>query len=565
MFEMASRSRLCHVCGSSEDEVAKLHYFPSQLERSKIWQYSMGMCYTGETLKNFRICSRHFTDNSYVDLPNRKLARSAVPTLFSCQAQQTQVRSGTQNVDGSIGSEVCTLIDIASTSKVVRCQLVEKSPAIARPSRENFQEIPNISISELKSVGRKRSLFRGIDNLSRTTATPRKVKLMDMVCRKEDQIRKLKVICKERANDIKALSNIDDSTVVRNLFEGMSTTTSDFLISQLRCAKRDPKGRRWTIEEKVVALALLKRSPKCYKLLSKIVAMPSKRTLTSLLEKVTFSVGINEYLFEHINHSLISSQDKLCVLLFDEMDIKANVQYDASSDRIIGFEDFGDHSSPDMANKALVFMCQGLSRPWKQPVAYYFSSGVCSTEKLSFCIKQVIHAAKDVGGLDIVATICDMGSTNVNALKSMGVSISHPYFECDGSEVYAMFDIPHLVKCIASLFRKHNVKLPVEVRGQEVSMEARFSDVREAYEVDKKSPLIFRALPKIKDRYMAPIMRFAMKVNIAAQTMSRTVASFIYTLVSRGELEQRAIASATFIQQVDELFDSFNGNQEKRS
>ncbi|KAJ8913092.1 hypothetical protein NQ315_006594 [Exocentrus adspersus] len=96
-------------------------------------------------------------------------------------------------------------------------------------------------------------------------------------------------------------------------------------------------------------------------------------------------------------------------------------------------------------------------------------------------------------------------------------------------------------------------------------MEAKFSDIRQAYEIDKKSPLIFRAMPKIKDTYMAPIMRFAMKVNIAAQVMSRTVAAFLYTLQKNTsfnrEIEQRSLATATFIQQVDELFDSFNGSQ----
>jgi hypothetical protein len=36
--------------------------------------------------------------------------------------------------------------------------------------------------------------------------------------------------------------------------------------------------------------------------------------------------------------------------------------------------------------------------------------------------------------------------------------------------------------------------------------------------------------------HLAPVMRFAMKVNIAAQMMSRTVAAFLYTLLSRGSL-----------------------------
>ncbi|KAJ8932096.1 hypothetical protein NQ314_014945, partial [Rhamnusium bicolor] len=84
-----SRIRLCYMCGSSEDDVAKLHYFPSRLERSKIWQDNMGIHYTEETLQNYRICSRHFTVESYVDLSSHRLTRNAVPTLFPCRQLAT--------------------------------------------------------------------------------------------------------------------------------------------------------------------------------------------------------------------------------------------------------------------------------------------------------------------------------------------------------------------------------------------------------------------------------------------------------------------------------------------
>jgi hypothetical protein len=55
---------------------------------------------------------------------------------------------------------------------------------------------------------------------------------------------------------------------------------------------------------------------------------------------------------------------------------------------------------------------------------------------------QVLQAAKDLGGLDVVATICDMGTTNVKALKSMGSSTECPYFE--GKDIFTLFDPPHL-------------------------------------------------------------------------------------------------------------------------
>ncbi|KAL1487918.1 hypothetical protein ABEB36_015303 [Hypothenemus hampei] len=47
----------------------------------------------------------------------------------------------------------------------------------------------------------KRSYFKGIADLEKRTASPRKLKLMEMVVRREDHIRKLKYLYKRRAHD----------------------------------------------------------------------------------------------------------------------------------------------------------------------------------------------------------------------------------------------------------------------------------------------------------------------------------------------------------------------------
>ncbi|KAJ8911352.1 hypothetical protein NQ315_011645 [Exocentrus adspersus] len=89
-----------------------------------------------------------------------------------------------------------------------------------------------------------RSIFRGIKGLSAADTTPRKQHLKNLVKSKEAHIRKLKKVCRKKTGDIKSLTNIRDSTVVRNVFKGMSSVTTDFLISQLRCAKKSPRGQR---------------------------------------------------------------------------------------------------------------------------------------------------------------------------------------------------------------------------------------------------------------------------------------------------------------------------------
>ena len=40
-----------------------------------------------------------------------------------------------------------------------------------------------------------------------------------------------------------------------------------------------------------------------------------------------------------------------------------------------------------------------------------------SAEQLTSCIHEVLEVAVYIGGLDIVARVCDMGTSNVKALK----------------------------------------------------------------------------------------------------------------------------------------------------
>ncbi|CAH0550751.1 unnamed protein product [Brassicogethes aeneus] len=414
--------------------------------------------------------------------------------------------------------------------------------------------------------GRTRSrTFRNIENLSVKDSSPRKKKLIKIIHNREDHLRKIKKLCKNRANDIKALTNLSDSKVVQNLFQGMSSVTSNFLISQIRNFKvKGSKGRRWTLDDKILALCIFKRSPRCYNLLRKFVALPNKTTILSLLKRVPFQVGINEHIFKNINDSLAQGIDRSCALLYDEMDIQENVQHDEGEDMIFGFEDFGGgvKSGRTMkpANKALVFMLVGLSHNWKQPVAFYFSSNGCNSTTLKECLFEVLYAAKHYAKVDVVTTICDMGVSNVKCLKELGVTIEKPSFSFENEQVFAMYDPPHLLKCFYSLFRKHNVLIPITSSdGSQSIMEARFSDIVRAHEIDKNNPLIFRSMHKIKETHLKPIMRYAMKVSVAAQMFSHTVGAFLYSLISSGVVESRVIATATFVKEVDTLFDSFNG------
>ena len=52
-------------------------------------------------------------------------------------------------------------------------------------------------------------------------------------------------------------------------------------------------------------------------------------------------------------------------------------------------------------------------------MSYYLSRGSTKTEMLVQFLKEVLDACQNVG-LHVVATVCDMGTNNVKAMKLLG-------------------------------------------------------------------------------------------------------------------------------------------------
>ena len=181
---------------------------------------------------------------------------------------------------------------------------------------------------------------------------------------------------------------------VHTLTEDISTSLNAEGIRLLegifRNSKCKPKGRRWNFEDKMLALSLLKRSPKSYSFLRLLLPLPSRRTLQFILSTVHFAAGINAHVFGALQHSLqkMSDRDRYCFLLFDEKSIGEN-SVSIRSLTYWGFEDYGTERTCRIANHALLFMVHGLHRKWKQPVAYYFIRG---RTKADLLVRFLAHA-----------------------------------------------------------------------------------------------------------------------------------------------------------------------------
>ena len=78
---------------------------------------------------------------------------------------------------------------------------------------------------------------------------------------------------------------------------------------------------------------------------------------------------------------------------------------------------------------------------------------------------------------------------------------------------------------------------------------------------NKGKSLPIRCAPKLgAQRHVHPNNFAKMKVELATQTLSRTVAAAICTYVSLGVLPQSAMGTAEFVSKFDSLFDSVNSS-----
>ncbi|KAL5235390.1 hypothetical protein ACI65C_002800 [Semiaphis heraclei] len=273
---------------------------------------------------------------------------------------------------------------------------------------QNTPLLPRILFSMKKNC---KSLLKDINIQRRAQLTPRKALLYNSV----RVYKHRNLILKKRYSDAKQRIKIADTYInsKSNSLNGLNQFTQNFIESQMRMQPQKPRGRRFTIDDKVFALSLFKQSGKAYSTLSKVFALPSRKSITDLLKKVPFETGINKKIFEHLKGSvkkLKNKLDRFCTVIFDEVSISASLQFNESNGKVIGFEDLGQSDrSTKFADKALVFMVRGIRKKFKQPVAFYLTTSNMNGLKLAKIIKEVIEAVQSTG-LTVISTVCDQAT-----------------------------------------------------------------------------------------------------------------------------------------------------------
>lgn len=250
-------------------------------------------------------------------------------------------------------------------------------------------ELKNISHAKSNTIKkRQHSILSSIDVAKASQLTPRELKLYKICKKRLNEVARLR----KKIKNIKVNSIASDENIIKMCDLKVSNSFVVLLQSQLRNCPKKPKGRRYTFDEKILALVMFKKSPACYRLLRRMFTLPCQSSLNKLLNRIPLKCGINNHIFATLKEmsQKQSDEDNICILSFDEMSIRRHLWYDQKSDQIQGFQDHGNHGrNSELATKALVFMLTGVRKKWKQPIAFYLSHTI-NADRMTVIVKEVI-------------------------------------------------------------------------------------------------------------------------------------------------------------------------------
>lgn len=213
------------------------------------------------------------------------------------------------------------------------------------------------------------------------------------------------------------------------------------------------------------------------------------------------------------------------------------------------------------ATQAFVIAARGVTTGWKFPLAYYFVNKTTSAQDMKRILFESMNDVKECGG-NILAIVCDQGATNRGFANLLGITVEKPLFEFGGQEILFLYNICHLIKCLAGLLRKNGfntIDKPDEPNG--VGPSICIEHIKNFYEMDQNSA--FPSAPKLRTRHFDPNHKEKMKLKLAAQLLSNSVYAGMKTMIATKQLPPDHALTANFCKAANSLFDICNISKKK--
>lgn len=329
---------------------------------------------------------------------------------------------------------------------------------------------------------------------------------------------------------LKKARKLSTNTAFQAALKKFKTLAAIFTVMQFREINKPKMARRFSKEEKIMALSIYKMGPRAYRWLSKIFVLPSPVTLSRMISRASLKPGINENIFEQLKIKVekMKYDDRLCILMFDEMALSPHFYYNQRKDRISGFVNHTGKSTRKIADHVLVFMIRGVTKNYKQPIYFSFCSGSTPKEILAVQIKEVVKKLHSIGFI-VLATVCDQGTSNTSAINYLieetrrnyarrNIDFNNSVFEIEGKQIIPLYDVPHLLKGMRNNLLTKNLKFKID--GQ-VKV-AKWEHIMQLYE-NNPTYKGLRIIKNLTENHCNKDKIPKMKVKYASQLFSQTV------------------------------------------
>lgn len=310
--------------------------------------------------------------------------------------------------------------------------------------------------------------------------------------------------------------------------------------------------------DKTISQSLYFKSPNAYNFLRDRLGchLPSKSSLLNWIPIKSLTPGFHDENIKLLKRmvSNMSAVEKEAAISFDEVTLSRDLKYSPTIDEVVGVQDYGNNDRKNVLGKqTCVFLVQGLTTAWSHVLSFYVSEKNISGNDLTKMLLENISVATSIG-LNINVTICDQGSNNRSCYKNLNVTTDEPFFIHENKLVVGIFDGCHLIKSL----RNTQLKYDLETLDGVVS----FGPIRSLYTLDSNS--VTKMCPKLTEAHIFPNSFQKMRVKLATQVYSRSVAVGLKTLVELDKITSSpeiATSTANFIEKIDKLFDCLNSKE----
>jgi len=254
--------------------------------------------------------------------------------------------------------------------------------------------------------------------------------------------------------------------LVRNVFANSSARQSKY-------------GRRYEAEWALECLMLCIKSRAAYEhLRDNLLPLPSPTRLRDMISYMPCCFGYSEFALTAIQEALKGKplSDRLGSLIFDELCIAEDVDFNLQKLCVNGFVDYGEENvnigenHPKVADHALLLVFRPYRSRWIQPIGLFATSGAAPGRVLHQLISKAI-AVLETRNARVFSVVCDGAQSNKSMWGLFGISgkknkvthfINHPLVE--NEKVYFLLDVPHILKCIRNFIWNHkNVQVFTEI------------------------------------------------------------------------------------------------------